>query len=273
MGLHRKHAFLLFLLLGVLGCEEPNYPGPLPDPDPNEEGYAFVYTPPAGAPALTSISVRGSFNAWAETAMEEQDDGSWVAYVELDSTTLYSYKFFINGNWISDMCSDPTWGHESEGGLVHLDADGCESDGFGGQNALITLGEIGLGFTHSAGDPEFVSVAGDRLSIRFRANEDRIASASVIVAEDTVAMHLQLGLGLQEVWRVSVPPATTSYSFLLETTDGVETFGPYEAPADPFRSVSWASDAVAYQIFPERFWNGDPSNDSLTLSTDEFVYN
>ena len=31
----------------------------------------------------------------------------------------------------------------------------------------------------------------------------------------------------------------------------------------PFATPAWVRDAVFYQIFPERFWNGDPSNDPL----------
>jgi cyclomaltodextrinase / maltogenic alpha-amylase / neopullulanase len=37
---------------------------------------------------------------------------------------------------------------------------------------------------------------------------------------------------------------------------------------DPnFKAVSWAANAVIYQIFPDRFFNGDPSNDSLNRSS------
>ena len=34
-------------------------------------------------------------------------------------------------------------------------------------------------------------------------------------------------------------------------------------PTDAFRAPDWASEQVYYQIFPERFRNGDPSNLSL----------
>jgi len=36
---------------------------------------------------------------------------------------------------------------------------------------------------------------------------------------------------------------------------------PYLNPADVFEPPAWVKDAVFYQIFPERFANGDPSND------------
>jgi glycosidase len=172
------------------------------------------------------------------------------------------------------MCNDPVWGHADRGGLVHLEADDCVADGFSGMNASINLAtDPGLSFTHDEGEPAYVSIANDRLSVRFRARRDLVESARLAIGGDTLDMHVQFSSGLNDFWRVSSAATTGEYTILLETTDGPETFGPYDAPTDPFRSVSWASDAVAYQIFPERFWNGDPSNDSLTLSTDEFHYN
>ena len=276
--------FTLAFLALAAGCKEdpalpdPN-PNPDPDPDPVEEGYDFVYDPPAGAPNVTSVVLRGEFNQWGppngtDVVLQEQTDGSWVGSVDLDSTTTYQYKFVINGGWVPNMCSDETWGHASAGYMVHLDADGCVDDGLGGMNAVINLSEEpGLSFSHSASDPAFVSVAGGRLSVRFHARRDMVESARLAIGGDTIDMHLQLEVGLNEVWRASAATTAGSYEILLETTEGAEEFGPYTVPAAPFTSVSWAGDAVAYQIFPERFWNGDPSNDSLTLSTDEYEYN
>ena len=252
-------------------CDEPNPPPLCSEPEP--DGYAFVYEPPAGAPDITSISLRGEFNNWGETPMVLQTDGSWEIAVELDSMTTYAYKFFINGEWIPDMCADPTWGHADSGGVVHLDADGCVDDGNGGQNAVITLGEVGLAFSHSPTDPVDVSIANDTLSIRFTARRDLVQTAWIEAGDDSLGMYLQLSRGLDDVWRTSAPTTLGSYTIHLVTDEGTETHGPYDVPANPFRSVPWVSEAVGYQIFPDRFWNGDPSNDSLALSTDEYVYN
>lgn len=278
----RPVTYALAFLVLALGCkEDPVLPDPDPDPDPDpvEEGYDFVYEPPAGAPNITSMVLRGEFNQWgppngSDVVMQEQTDGSWVGSVDLDSTTTYQYKFVINGNWIPNMCSDATWGHASEGGMVHLEADGCVDDGVGGMNAFINLSEEpGLSFTHNASDPAHVSIAGGRLSVRFLARRGMVESARLAMGADTIDMHVQLELSPSEVWRASTATTTGSYSILLETPEGAEEFGPYTVPADPFTSVSWAGDAVAYQIFPDRFWNGDPSNDSLALGTDEYDYN
>jgi cyclomaltodextrinase / maltogenic alpha-amylase / neopullulanase len=267
---HGALALLLFLTLALAACDS-NPVTPV-GPDPEPDGHAFVYTPPTQAPAVSSVAVRGTFNGWGERVMTRQADGSWRAVVDLPDGT-HQYKFFINGSWPTDMCDDRTWGLPGSDYWIDPAADGCMEDGHGGRNAVLIVGSgPGLGFAHVVGSPTYVSRAGDRLSVRFRANRGAVQSATVTVGDATHPMHLQLRLGLQEVWRASLPPGTSSYGFVVETADGPRTFGPYGAPASPFSDVAWVGDAVGYQIFPERFWNGDPTNDHWTLETDVVNY-
>lgn len=266
-------ALAVLVSVALWACSsDPAAPGETdPGPDTTEAGYRFLYSPPAGAPTINTMSLRGSFNGWGETPMVQRTDGDWQAEVALDDGT-HAYKFFFNGEWVNDMCYDETWGHPSEGYMVDPSADGCVSDGHSGQNAVLALGEVALAFRHAAGSPADVSAAGGVLSVRFRTREGQAESARVIVAGDTVAAHVQLQVGLDEVWRAPVPEATTSYTIEVVTTDSTAAFGPYDAPVEPFTSVPWVEGAVGYQIFPERFWNGDPANDSAALETDEYVY-
>lgn len=239
---------------------------------PGPDGHVFRYAAPSQAPAVTSISVRGSFNGWGERAMPRQQDGSYRAAVQL-ADGAHEYKFFINGAWPADMCHDPTWGHPGNDHWIDPSAEGCVDDGQGGRNAVVVVGDgPGLDLSHASSDPAHVSLAGNRLSVRFGANRGAVRAAGAIADGDTVPMHLQLTTGLREVWRASVPAGTSSYSLVVETADGAETFGPYTAPAVPFAAVEWVGDAVGYQIFPERFWNGDPGNDHWTLETDVVHY-
>lgn len=86
---------------------------------------------------------------------------------------------------------------------------------------------------------------------------------------------------LFDYWQAAIRPpySRLKYGFLLQ--DGIETLWLNEQgfhaaePADPFlyfeypflhavdvfEPPNWVKDAVFYQIFPERFANGDPSND------------
>lgn len=239
---------------------------------PVEEGTAFAYSPPSQAPEVTSVSVRGDFNDWGESPMERQSDGSWRALIDLEEGT-YEYKYFINESWPTDMCDDQTWGRPDHDHWIDPTAAGCVPDGHGGQNAVAIIGDQpGLLFAHDPNEAVYVSGAGGSLSIRFRARLGAVDSATATADGNAFAMHRQLTFGLQEVWRVALPEGTTRYSFRVATADGAETFGPYTAPADLFSAVEWVGDAIGYQIFPERFWNGDPGNDSATLATDVVNY-
>ena len=60
----------------------------------------FTYEPPPDL-EVGSVSLRGSFNNWGETPMTEED-GIWSASVELEPGE-HEYKYFINGEWPSDM--------------------------------------------------------------------------------------------------------------------------------------------------------------------------
>ncbi len=80
-------------------------------------------------------------------------------------------------------------------------------------------------------------------------------------------------------WETTIAPAAprVTYSFALKTATGrivyfcrhgidhaVEPLDRWEldlARTTPFQTPDWAKGAVIYQIFPERFANGDPAND------------
>lgn len=100
----------------------------------------FRYDPPTNAPDIESITVPGSFNGWDPHAlpMEAQADDSWQVTLELELGE-HSYKFYINDSWPQDMCHDVTWGDPEAARWIDPEADDCEGDGFGGQNAVRTL--------------------------------------------------------------------------------------------------------------------------------------
>jgi len=243
---------------------------------PEQGGFAFTYVAPAGAPAITSISVAGSFNGWNATAtpLVRQPDGTWMVRVQL-ADGQHEYKFHINGAWPVDMCDDGTWGDPAKGYWVDPDAVGCLPDGHNGQNALVAVGaaaDPGLGFMHEAGNPADVSAAGGRISVRFRANQKQVQAATLRYDGVSIPMHLQMNTRLLEVWRGTLPESATSYSVSVQTAAGPREFGPFAVPVGLFRAVPWVGGAVAYQVFPERFWNGDRSNDHLGAETDAWHF-
>jgi len=93
---------------------------------------------PAGAMAVTTVTVRGSFNNWGETPMTKQADGAWSVSVDLEPGE-YQYKYFVNGQWPQDMETFLA------GGPADADADAHTDDGYGGKNAVRIVGEGGPG--------------------------------------------------------------------------------------------------------------------------------
>ena len=236
----------------------------------------FRYTPPPGL-EVHSVSLRGSFNNWGETPMKKQPDGSWAVTLDLDPGE-YAYKFFINKQWPHDMCDDPTFGNP----MVDPQADGCSDDGFGGQNAVRVVeapvqkasGPVELAFEHDPARAQFLSVADDRLALRFAATAGSVAKAEVLAGAKKYPMRRQLEAKGREYWRASLPDAPTRYRIHVFQTDGREaTFGPFEYSGNAFCGLDWVGERVGYQIFPERFFNGEPANDALALASDEYNFN
>lgn len=265
-------ALALSLVLAACGdgAAEPKV-DPSDPPELPSGNHTFTYSPPPGAPDISRIAVRGTFNGWNPTAMEEQGDGRWVRPVDL-SEGATQYKYFINGAWIDDMCRDTTWGDPAADWVVDPDALACVSDGFTGRNAVVVKGEVSLDFRHDPTSPVDLSVAGGRLSIRFRAQLGQVEAARLVTGSGAIPMHRQLHSGLHERWRGSAARGVDGYSIEVDTPAGTQVFGPYAVPGDLFEAVDWVSGSVAYQIFPERFWNGDPSNDGAVLVTDEYAF-
>ncbi len=252
-----KHWMLLLLLVLGFSLAQDKLP------------VTFTYHPPMG-PEVRSVSLRGNFNNWAELPLQKTPEGVWQVTLKL-APGLIQYKFFINGQWPRDMCDDPQFGTPK----VDAEAHGCADDGQGGQNAVREIGRqvaevqapSGLAFEHDPQKPRFVSQAAGRLSVRFQVPRGSIQSAA-LHADRAYPLALQLVWPEGEMWRATLPVTVSQYQItVVDREGGEQTFGPFKAPAQPFRAVSWVAGRVGYQIFPDRFWNGDPTNDRLALKT------
>ncbi|EFM12926.1 alpha amylase catalytic region [Paenibacillus curdlanolyticus YK9] len=128
----------------------------------------------------------------------------------------------------------------------------------------------------------------DTVFLRIRTKRDDVQSVEAIHGDKydwdktaaTAAMHILSSDALFDYWEAAVKPPfrRLRYAFKLTGADGeiiylTEHAFETEAPADPmaffdypylnpidlFQPPAWVKDAVFYQIFPERFANGDPS--------------
>ncbi|MCI3927690.1 alpha-glycosidase [Paenibacillus sp. TRM 82003] len=129
----------------------------------------------------------------------------------------------------------------------------------------------------------------ETIVLRLRAKRGDMRGVSVLYGDKfepfermkTADMQLYVSDELFDTWEVEVRPEyrRLAYAFGLESgeekvwfsekgfsqTPPTEFFGLFEFPflhaSEVFQPPAWVKDAVFYQIFPERFANGDPSND------------
>ncbi len=136
---------------------------------------------------------------------------------------------------------------------------------------------------HHDGSPMYVRAEafdlGSVVTIRLRVDRDAPIDAVFLRAcpdgeEALHPMHLAEEQGVCRWWQVILPlqMLRTSYRFLLHTQVGLRwynqagVFSYYPTDANDFKLLAdyvaplWLRDAVFYQIFPDRFADGDPSN-------------
>ena len=245
----------------------------------------FVYSPVGQSPG--KVAVAGDFNGWSEdaTPMHRDADGTFRATVDLNEGVHY-YKFVVDGKWANDPRSDAA-----------LEI----SDGFGGKNSAILVGPDGRRLppphpgeiveaqlrhdTSDARHRDVVSV--NQLRLGFRAQAGNIQQASVLWSDDGAAWNSQqiylmrqymgyddfAGLvyldqaaahgALSYIFELHDPPTTKYLALggLYKSLSDAQSHAYRCAMAPIFVTPEWAKHAVWYQIFPERFRNGDPSND------------
>jgi len=238
--------------------------------------FIFTYVPLEDE-EIVSVSLRASFNSWGEWPMEKQPDGIWSINVDLEPGE-YQYKFYINGKWPKDMSS------ARAGGPIDPNAIGYVNDGFGGQNAVCRVKEEiteGVILVHNPDDPAYLCIADDRLVVRLKTSPGQVASVQLITDEGEWSMQRQLRWEYGEVYRLFLElPDSLKYHFSGTTFEGTK----FSLPEDPsqsfvfdgidrFPQLKWVGQSIIYQIFPERFYNGNPENDVFALKSDEFYYN
>jgi glycosidase len=246
--------------------------------------HHFEYDPPAGAQPQ-KVAVGGEFNNWSETEFPLKPDGAghFAADVEL-AEGPHSYRFFVDGAWQNDSAQ-------------HSEADLEESNGIRGHNSAVVVGPDGRNLPKL--EPGRIAVEGLHYvpgSIRYfdpiSASEARIVFGAQAGNLTGAAVYSLAG----QAWRRdalylvetrtgmdyfggAVATQTPSLTYFFELTDGATT-GYYAAgkyfsriadarrnawqsrmqPA--FETPAWAQRAVWYQIFPERFRDGDKKNDA-----------
>jgi glycosidase len=232
--------------------------------------YTFVYQ--ADGP-LKRVNVAGSFNNWNRDAnpMKLGADGrTWTTSIGLPFGK-HQYKFVLDGErWITDpraARNEDDGGGNTNSVLVVMPPDygqaASPTDGVTAKSAL----------KHLAGVPNLNYDRG-RLTFTFRARPNDLQKVELVANGKPVSMTLAGQDDLYALYTASVGWNRRSplrYSFRL--TDGKENrvfgqsglgSGPFviePSAFKPFEVPGWVERSVFYQIFPDRFANGDKTND------------
>jgi len=221
--------------------------------------------------AAKSVHLAGSFNGWSATATPLGDpdgDGTWTATLTLDAGR-YPYKFVLNGT---------TWQRDADN--PHAEPDGHE-----GTNSILVLGEPARTGTRGDGEIELGEARHDPGDLAQAAALDggqRVVLRVHALANDLSGVELEVQLAGRtqtlpavrvgsvrgrDVYEARVFRADSAgelrYRFLLADGDArasvpAEGTFPLDPRAGRFQTPAWVRDAVFYQVFPDRFRDGDP---------------
>jgi len=234
----------------------------------------FQYVP---GRVLNSVSVVGQFNDWDRAAFPlklESDGKTWSGQFPI-APGVYQYLFVENGDrWIADPTAPPA--PDANGNINSLlivspleyDANpGSRGDG------IVTASAI----RHNPDRRDTVRLSGDRAAIKVRTRMNDVDGVDVVVGKKSYPGKAAGNDPLVETWRVEFNfPSGWDGQYRIFVKDGDKSFylgpdGLSETPGKAFRQeiakfplpseIPWVEDAVFYQIFPDRFANGDPSND------------
>lgn len=249
--------------------------------------HTFHYQSPANAPAPSRVNLAGDFNNWSPTAAPMApasvgSPGEWSVTVRL-SPGLHHYKFVLNGNqWIADPAADPLL---------------SQNDGNGGQNSGIRIRSAwqrmaspvanvvpihAIAFsTHSIDQCDVVTPNTLRLTLTAQTGSLTHAAALVATAANSwkaLRMDPEFAAKGAATWEVIAHLTQPVARFCFALTHGHQTLflanrnfyttavaaqaHAYVIPMRPsVVTPDWATRAVWYEIFPERFANGSKAND------------
>ncbi len=225
---------------------------------------------------LQSVHVAGTFNNWDKQAtplVPDADRMVWTKRVPL-GVGKHLYKFVLDGEtWITDPRSVR---NEDDGGgnvnsvLVVLPLDY-------GQPAVRGDGKIAMSALRHVAEVPDRNLDHGRLHLSLRARPGDIQRVELLTGGRTVPLEPVANDGFYARYSCSLPwDGKRPLSYVFRCADGERTVfvGPGGATSvrgdvfsisrssfKPFVVPSWVERSVIYQVFPDRFANGDRRND------------
>ncbi len=285
----KRYAAVAAIVLAVVlasscGCaadlpssdDSTSQPGPV-DKSPLKQ-VTFTFTPQGH---YDRVFLAGTFNEWSTEATEMRRDGDKFVVTLPLTEGPYQYKFVADGQWITDE-----------------KAASFHPDGYGGQNSVIVVDDsypamdiargdgriLRDGLSHEQNASERSLNADGSVTLRARAWAGDVQEVEVVLKGATAYSLPPVGPsdtdGTRDYFEVTVDSTAaaraTGYAFhfidgnaslwlgsngVSATADGAGWFALDVASLMSFSTPDWVKDGIIYQIFPERFANGDREND------------
>jgi cyclomaltodextrinase / maltogenic alpha-amylase / neopullulanase len=239
----------------------------------------FTFHP---ATPAQKVCVAGAFNDWTigKSPLTGPDaKGDWTTTLLL-APGSYPYKFVVGDNgWTQDKAGQ----------------DGEVDDGFGGKNSIrnvddrypkveVKSGDGNIfpdGIAHTQNANEVNNVGGGKVEFTARAHRDDITGVDLVTwpaGKETVTPMRRVNSDkVFDYFRAAATMPAGETPYLFRYRDGAATryltsagfaataasdrftFDSTRFPA--FTTPDWVKHGIIYQIFPDRFRNGDPTND------------
>lgn len=225
----------------------------------------FSYSPPTSG--FHEVGLAGDFSEWQILVMENVG-GNYVLNLDIPPGT-YAYKFIVDGRWIADP-----------------NCTASAEDPFGGVHSLLVVEASTQGkswdeiLSHRAHRNiesyiKYYRFAQDSVELRFSWYPNLIDNLSLVLEGTHLPMQLVGRNSLYEVFSVCFKSREKLIRHHLEilsgldkfyyTADGIvvqeEDIHPIEkelCSIPLFEIPAWVCGSIVYQIFPDRFCNGNP---------------
>ncbi|MBN1897715.1 MAG: alpha amylase N-terminal ig-like domain-containing protein [Spirochaetes bacterium] len=251
------------------------YPGPF------LKSVEFLYDPSSDKRIpphiiVYKVALAGTFNSWNKGSdiMNKQDNGTFAIHKTL-GPGLYYYKFVINDTlWLEDLKADK-------------DIRKDDGTGQGAFNSGILVKETGMDYEpikkdhinktalkHNSEKEYYCIRTPGTIRIRLRALKDDLDKVLLIYDQNKKERKKMMtkvkspeGFDLYEI-TLSLKGKNPYFSYYFKLHDG-KTVMDHKKDDRAFVGFTgiitnipdWAKEAIWYQIFPERFYNGDKNND------------
>jgi cyclomaltodextrinase len=275
---------------GAAGQEKAQAPGQAKASEKGPAGtvpVTFLFD--AGKGSAPALFLAGTFNGWdaAKDRMTDPDgDGIYEITMNL-APGSHQYKFVKDGSWITDTNAKEFAddGYGGKNSVIVVDDSFPDSKIEKGDGLMMNR-DIPLTLDYSMVNP----LSPTTIEFRARAHLNDVESVDLILPVGPPAgshipyKHIEMkpaeSDGVFQYYSYVIPvPSTAEARFAFRYTDGGKEF--YATPAgfsdkapaadamfvysdkvlEPFFTPDWAKNGVFYQIFPERFRNGDTEND------------